>query len=66
MVNVNPLAEKLLQLAKPLAGKFLERMEIHGTNKRKWMPRILRKIPRDQLPEAYGGYKNFKPIEFYG
>ncbi|CAG7786633.1 unnamed protein product, partial [Allacma fusca] len=55
IVNANSLVDQMLSLGKPLMGQFIERMEIHGTNPRKFIPQILKKIPRSQLNATYGG-----------
>ncbi|CAG7728224.1 unnamed protein product, partial [Allacma fusca] len=62
IINANPLAHQLLNVAKPLMANLLERFDIHGTNSKKWMPALLKKIPRSQLPTALGGFKDFKPV----
>jgi hypothetical protein len=62
VVNANPLAYQVINLGKPFIGNFLERTEVFGTNSRIWKPRILKKIPRSQLPPPYGGTQDFKPI----
>ncbi|CAG7727165.1 unnamed protein product [Allacma fusca] len=62
VVNANHVAHQLLNIAKPLASSLMERVEIHGTNSRRWIPQLLKKIPRSQLPLNLGGFKDFKPI----
>ncbi|CAG7821071.1 unnamed protein product, partial [Allacma fusca] len=66
-VNVNAVASQMLNLARPIIGSIMERVEIYGTQKDQWIPKLLRKIPRDQLPAWYGGNKeDFKPVAIYG
>ena len=62
----NFAAEAFLNLGRPFLGSVLERVEIFGSQKEKWMPRLLRKIPRENLPPHYGGIEDFKPIATYG
>lgn len=63
--TANYVAENLLNLMKPLFGEEFNKMQIYGTNSAKWLPVILKNIPRNQLPEWYGGIKEFKPVEIY-
>ncbi|CAG7719489.1 unnamed protein product [Allacma fusca] len=65
-VNVNFVAEKLLTILKPVLGQEFEKFMIFGTNANQWIPRMLKKIPRSQLPEWYGGKANFKPVMVFG
>ncbi|CAG7713939.1 unnamed protein product, partial [Allacma fusca] len=51
VVNVNFLAERLLSILKPLLGKEFEKFLIFGTNTNKYIPRLLRDLPKDQIPE---------------
>ncbi|CAG7822865.1 unnamed protein product [Allacma fusca] len=66
LINANTLVEQMLILVKPFMGKFLERVEVYGTKSEIWKPLLLRRIPRSQLPLAYGGTKKFRPVSFYG
>ncbi|CAG7784806.1 unnamed protein product [Allacma fusca] len=65
IVNSNPLAHQVIQLAKPFMAKFLERIEVFGSNSRKFIPELLKKIPRSQVHDAYGGTKGFRPVAVY-
>ena len=56
----NFATENFLLLAKPFMGNILEKCEMFGTQKRKWLPHILRKISKSQLPPWYGGEQNWK------
>lgn len=38
-------------------GGFFSKMEVFGTNKQAWQPKVLKEIPADQLPKEYGGTK---------
>ncbi|CAG7729673.1 unnamed protein product, partial [Allacma fusca] len=49
-LNVNAVASQFITMAKPLLGSALERMEIVGTQKSVWIPKLLRTIDSDQLP----------------
>ena len=40
-------------------GSVLDRVQMMGYDKYEWTPLLLEKIPQDQLPEEFGGYKNF-------
>ncbi|CAG7820579.1 unnamed protein product [Allacma fusca] len=66
LVNTNYITETLINLVRPIFGRIFAKVEIYGTNRAKWLPRILQYFPKDQLPEWYGGYKRFQPIEVYG
>ncbi|CAG7725811.1 unnamed protein product [Allacma fusca] len=65
-INTNFVAQRFLNLIKPLLGKEFEKFEIYGNNPAKWKSRILKTIPSDQLPSWYGGSSNFKPVMIYG
>ncbi|CAG7720724.1 unnamed protein product, partial [Allacma fusca] len=65
-VNVNFVAQTMLSFVKPMLGALFERVEIYGTNPRQWAPRLLRKIPKNQLAPWYGGSKDFKPLARIG
>ena len=62
----NAVAGALINILRPVFGKEFEKVVVLGTNSAKWIPQLLRKIPRDQLPEWYGGDKGFKPLRVYG
>ncbi|CAG7835790.1 unnamed protein product [Allacma fusca] len=66
VVNTNYMAKALLNLIRPLLGSFMERVEIFGTHKQHWLPHLLKRFPRNELPEWYGGDKNFAPIQVFG
>ncbi|CAG7824773.1 unnamed protein product, partial [Allacma fusca] len=66
VVNVTFIAESAINFVRPVLGKMLEKIEIHGTNKAKWKPRLLQHFPRESLPERYGGSKDFRPVKAYG
>jgi len=66
VINANYVAETVINLAKPLVGVLATNLEVYGTNKQKWIPKLLRKVPRESLPEWYGGVKDFKPVKVYG
>ena len=61
-VSANFAAENLIRLAKPFIAKLLERSEIYGSKKEKWLPTLARQIPKDQLPPWYGGEESWKPV----
>jgi hypothetical protein len=66
IVNVSTVGDQLVMLFNIAAGKYLSKCEVHGTNSKLWKPRILKKIPKDQISPAYGGSEGFKPVSFYG
>ncbi|CAG7631921.1 unnamed protein product [Allacma fusca] len=66
VINANYPAVTLINLLRPVLGGLLNRVTVHGTNKSRWLPKLLRKIPPSSIPEWYGGTKEFKPIEVYG
>ncbi|CAG7639384.1 unnamed protein product [Allacma fusca] len=65
-INTNFIAENLLNILKPVLGKDFQKLIVYGTNKNKWLPVLLKSIPKDQLPERYGGSKKFTPVEIFG
>ncbi|CAG7823792.1 unnamed protein product [Allacma fusca] len=54
-VNTNFMFRGLLRTARPIMGSVMERVEIYGTRKATWVPKLLKKLPRDQLPPTFGG-----------
>ncbi|CAG7639361.1 unnamed protein product [Allacma fusca] len=66
VVNANFFARNLLNLLRPIMGSEFEHLQIYGTNPSKYQPVLLKHIPRDQIPQWYGGLKDFKPIKVYG
>ena len=62
----NYITDTFLRLAKTVFGRLFEVLEVHGSNRAAWIPRLLRLFPRDQLPEWYGGTKDHKPVAVYG
>ena len=64
--TVNYVTETLINIVKPVLGSLFARAEIYGNNRAQWLPRVLRHFPRESLPEWYGGYKNFTPIQVIG
>ncbi|CAG7785559.1 unnamed protein product [Allacma fusca] len=64
-VNTNFMFKGLVEIARPIAGSLMERVEVYGPNKSLWLPKLLKKLPRDQLSPKFGGDKDFKPIKTY-
>ena len=48
-------AHIFVNIVRPFLGTFLEKVEIFGPQRDKWIPNLLKKIPRDALPKYYGG-----------
>ncbi|CAG7732762.1 unnamed protein product, partial [Allacma fusca] len=66
LVNANHFAQLTINLVRPILGPVLERVDVHGTNKGKWLPMVRRQFPEDIIPLWYGGTPKFKPIQVYG
>ncbi|CAG7697127.1 unnamed protein product [Allacma fusca] len=66
IVNVNALFDWLWKLGSPLLGSLANSIELYGTNKKLWLPKLLSQLPRDQLPEWYGGTPGQKPLKILG
>ncbi|CAG7726542.1 unnamed protein product [Allacma fusca] len=66
IVNANYVTETLVNLVRPIFGRLLEVLEIHGNNKAKWLPQVLKYFPKSQIPEWYGGSPGYKPVAIYG
>ncbi|CAG7816644.1 unnamed protein product [Allacma fusca] len=65
-INVNYVAENMWGVLKPTAASLTRNFEVFGTNSKVWVPKLLKQIPKDQLPEIYGGSKDHLPIKIYG
>lgn len=65
-VNVNYVAENMWSVIKPSAASLTRNFEVYGTNSKVWVPKLLKQIPKDQLPEMYGGSKDHLPVKVYG
>ncbi|CAG7834525.1 unnamed protein product [Allacma fusca] len=66
IINVNSLFDWLWKLGSPLLGSLANSIELYGTNKKLWLPKLLSQLPRDQLPEWYGGTPGLKPLKILG
>ncbi|CAG7724575.1 unnamed protein product, partial [Allacma fusca] len=53
-------------IARPAVGRLMEKVEVYGTGRATWLPKLLKLFPMDILPSWYGGNKNFKPLLLYG
>lgn len=62
---VNYVAKLFIEMLRPVLGSIMERVEILGANKSKWLPRLKALLPPDVLPPWYGGREDFKPEEIY-
>ena len=58
----NFAAELFLNSARPFLGSLFEKMEVYGTQRDRWVPRLLRDIPENVLPKAYGGTSKFNAV----
>ncbi|CAG7717792.1 unnamed protein product [Allacma fusca] len=65
-INVNYATKVAFQIGRPLFGGFLERVELYGSNRNVWLPRLLKILPADIIPPKYGGNKKFKPVGAFG
>ncbi|CAG7837342.1 unnamed protein product [Allacma fusca] len=66
VINANYVTQIAADLARPLAGKLMENVEIYGTNKAKWSAELRRLLPDSVIPSWYGGSSSFKPLQLYG
>ena len=64
--TANFVAERFVNLIRPVLGGIMQRVEVFGTQKSQWMPKILRNLPKDQLPDWYGGEEGYKPRKIFG
>ena len=53
-------------LIRPVLGRAVYKVDVFGTNRDQWTPRILKIFPKDQLPAWYGGVSDHKPVQVYG
>ena len=58
----NFLAESVVNLSRPFMGSVLDKFELYGTRKENWIPKLVKKLPADQLPPDFGGNKNHEPV----
>jgi len=66
-INANFLAENTIRLVRPALGPAFQKVEIYGTNKQTWIPKLRRLLGSSSIPPWYGGSsKNFKPVAVYG
>ena len=61
----NYATQVAIQLARPVAGRLMERVEVFGSNKEKYKPILRRRFPPESIPPWYGGSNDFKPIAVY-
>ena len=40
-------------MGRPFLGTVLQTAEIYGTQKQKWLPKLLKKVPKEVLPKEY-------------
>ncbi|CAG7719797.1 unnamed protein product [Allacma fusca] len=65
-LNSNLLFDGVLRLGLPLLGSLQNVVEVYGTNKDVWIPKLLKILPKDQLPERYGGSVDHKFVKVIG
>ncbi|CAG7838235.1 unnamed protein product [Allacma fusca] len=66
VINANYVGEVGINMIRPLLGHMLEKIEIYGTNRNKWVPVLRRILPLNTIPKWYGGSDKFKPVKVYG
>ncbi|CAG7825114.1 unnamed protein product [Allacma fusca] len=66
IVNANYIFERFWVFAKVILTDLLGTIEIYGNNPNTWKAEFRKRgIPRDQLPEYYGGTKDHKFVASY-
>ncbi|CAG7823656.1 unnamed protein product, partial [Allacma fusca] len=66
ILNVNFVVDQLTYLMKRLSPRFLGKFEFYGTDKNKFIPQLLRKLPLSALPLPYKPDEKYAtPVEFY-
>ncbi|CAG7828256.1 unnamed protein product [Allacma fusca] len=66
IINSNYATKLAADIARPAVGRLMEKVEVYGTGRATWLPKLLKLFPMDVLPSWYGGNKNFKPLLLYG
>ncbi|CAG7818498.1 unnamed protein product, partial [Allacma fusca] len=66
VINTNFVAERLIDVVRPILGSIMEKIEIYGNNRAKWITVLRRHFPADQIPDWYGGNKGYTPVRVYG
>ncbi|CAG7725511.1 unnamed protein product [Allacma fusca] len=66
IINANYVTKLATDIARPVVGQLMERVEVYGVNRNVWLPRLLKHMPIEAIPSWYGGKKNFKPISIHG
>ncbi|CAG7826954.1 unnamed protein product [Allacma fusca] len=66
LINATFAVQVLIDRSRPFLGHLLEKVDIYGANKNKWIPVLRRKFSDDLIPPWYGGAKNFKPVSVFG
>jgi hypothetical protein len=65
-INVNNAAKRGLDLVRPVIGGVLDKMDVYGEEKEKWMAGLKKYLPEQAIPSWYGGRPDFKPLAIYG
>ncbi|CAG7730229.1 unnamed protein product, partial [Allacma fusca] len=63
-LNVNVLFERIWQIGRHILGQLENYIEIFGTNPEKWKPKLLKQLPRDQIPECSSNLTDSEIYDF--
>ena len=55
-----------IEIARPVAGRIMEKLDVFGPIKSKYRAVLRRRFPPKSIPPWYGGDEGFKPLEVYG
>lgn len=66
IINGNYIFTTIWQLMRPILGANVYKIDVFGSNSERFIPRLLKVFPKDQLPSWYGGTKDHKPVKIYG
>ncbi|CAG7817969.1 unnamed protein product, partial [Allacma fusca] len=53
IINVNFMTDQVISLIRVVTPHFIDRMEVYGTDRRKFVPQFLMKIPTSAIPLPY-------------
>ncbi|CAG7717323.1 unnamed protein product [Allacma fusca] len=66
LINANYVTKLAIDVARPLVGNLLDRVEVYGSNRNIWLPRLLKTFPIDIVPSWMGGHNDTRPLAIYG